>query len=376
MTIINFFGDFKIDNPESLRRSKQLSSLMESSDYNVINFEAPVKKVDSIPIEKSGPNIFQDKKSPSWIENNGFNVVSLANNHICDMGIENAIKTKRSFKTASCIGVGSWEEAYGVTKLQTKSGLVIGILACTHYEFGVLADASIDTYGAAWANHRRFRQAIADARNEVDILIVFAHGGIEYMDHPLPEWRDVYKEFIDLGADAVIASHPHVPQGWEYYRKKPIFYSLGNFCFNLSGHERDYWYNSLCCSLIIDNNKNITVDVTPLKYDPQNNYIDTNLEDIDFKSHIDTLNYVIRHEDEYYKYVNDYVLYLLHQYIGQFARSGYLYHKGFLSFIKGGLDFIKGRKIYNKAHIINCIRCESHRWAFLRAYRLLYLDKK
>lgn len=49
-----------------------------------------------------------------------------------------------------------------------------------------------------------------------DYLIVFNHGGVEYMDVPLPEWRDVYRLWIEMGADAVIASHPHVPQGYEF----------------------------------------------------------------------------------------------------------------------------------------------------------------
>lgn len=38
-------------------------------------------------------------------------------------------------------------------------------------------------------------------------------GGI-YIEQLLPEWRERYKRWIELGAD-VIASHPHVPQCWE-----------------------------------------------------------------------------------------------------------------------------------------------------------------
>ena len=42
-----------------------------------------------------------------------------------------------------------------------------------------------------------------------------------------------YKTFIHLGVDAVIGMHPHVPQGWELIDGKPIFYSLGNFYFDM-----------------------------------------------------------------------------------------------------------------------------------------------
>ena len=41
-------------------------------------------------------------------------------------------------------------------------------------------------------------------------------------------------EVIDYGADAVLGSHPHVTQGIEMYKGKPIFYSLGNFIFDMS----------------------------------------------------------------------------------------------------------------------------------------------
>ena len=39
------------------------------------------------------------------------------------------------------------------------------------------------------------------------------------------------KQYIDAGADLVVGSHPHVLQGMEYYKGKPIIYSLGNFMF-------------------------------------------------------------------------------------------------------------------------------------------------
>ena len=37
----------------------------------------------------------------------------------------------------------------------------------------------------------------------------------------------------DAGADVVVGAHPHVVQGIEMYNGKPIFYSLGDFIFDL-----------------------------------------------------------------------------------------------------------------------------------------------
>lgn len=63
-------------------------------------------------------------------------------------------------------------------------------------------------------------------------VIVFAHAGLEDEIYPLPEWQDVYRAFIDAGAYAVVATHPHIVQGWEVYQGRRIYYSLGNFAFD------------------------------------------------------------------------------------------------------------------------------------------------
>ncbi len=61
--------------------------------------------------------------------------------------------------------------------------------------------------------------------------MVLIHWGIERDEMPQEYQRALAKRYIDAGADLVIGSHPHVLQGIEYYKGKPIFYSLGNFVF-------------------------------------------------------------------------------------------------------------------------------------------------
>ena len=81
-------------------------------------------------------------------------------------------------------------------------------------------------------NDLKVNHIILDAKKELDYLFILPHAGVEYTDAPVPELIARYRDFIDYGADGVIASHPHCPQGWETYKGKPIFYSLGNFLFN------------------------------------------------------------------------------------------------------------------------------------------------
>src|SRR5690606_3657601 len=114
------------------------------------------------------------------------------------------------------------------------NGIKIGFFAGTSCDFSALKDkwTDKDKVGCSWINQIQVNNIIRTAKEQCDHLIILSHGGIEFMDVPLPEWRDRYRELIDLGADAVIGTHPHVPQGIEIYNKKPIFYSLGNFYFD------------------------------------------------------------------------------------------------------------------------------------------------
>ena len=79
---INFFGDFVIQNQLPTIGSR-LYELISSSEYNVVNFEAPIHTKSQMA-HKSGPCISQNVDSPKWLIDEGFNLISLANNHIFD----------------------------------------------------------------------------------------------------------------------------------------------------------------------------------------------------------------------------------------------------------------------------------------------------
>jgi len=65
-----------------------------------------------------------------------------------------------------------------------------------------------------------------------DIVIPYMHWGWEEEPNPSPRLREFARRMIDAGADMVVGGHPHVTQGAEMYKGKPIVYSLGNFLFN------------------------------------------------------------------------------------------------------------------------------------------------
>lgn len=259
MNVVNLFfaGDFcSTPSAKPIVVSEDLRTLISSCDFKICNFEVPLKPSQ---VEPKEGYFYQNDDAPSFLENLGFDVFSFSNNHAFDYGMDGWQKTIDSF-TNKPFGSGKYDDAYKL-KIVEKDGIKIGFLAlCYAARFGVfdnLSDKS--SYGCAWINDLKVNHIILEAKKELDYLIVLAHDGIEYIDVPLPETIEKYRDFVDYGADAVIGTHPHCPQGWETYKGKPIFYSLGNFYFNSKtdysyrATNRPHWYEGLCVILTLSN---------------------------------------------------------------------------------------------------------------------------
>ncbi len=76
--------------------------------------------------------------------------------------------------------------------------------------------------------------------NNCDYRIVYVHWGIEFMNYPYNDQKQFAHFLVDSGADLVIGMHPHVMQGFEVYKGKHIFYSLGNAVFNMAWEPTKY----------------------------------------------------------------------------------------------------------------------------------------
>lgn len=251
-----FAGDF-CSKPSTSRIvvSDKLKSLIQSCDLKVVNFEVPLKPDVTLPPQQY-ERFWQNDDAPDFLRSLGFNLFSVANNHAFDWG-ENGYKKTKAVLGNAAFGAGTYDEAYKV-KIIEIDGVKIGFLALTYAAYtGVFDDVLHHVgLGCAYINDLRVNHDIMEAKKQVDYLFVIPHDGIEYIDVPLPETIARYRDFIDYGADGVIAAHPHCPQGWEQYRDKPIFYSLGNFFFNSKETtdfkcDKPHWYEGLCVVVTI-----------------------------------------------------------------------------------------------------------------------------
>jgi len=363
-----FCGDFIAQKPREIVLSGDLRKLIAECDIKCLNFEGPLPIGNPVTIPGTAV-LPQSMDSPPWCEENGFNLISLSNNHSGDFGETSLLKTVDAFKSATVIGAGTWEEAYSVKSIEIES-LKIGFLSVAQCEFGILNDhwTTKESIGCAWINYPGLNNIIAEAKRSLDYLFVITHAGIEFFDFPLPEWRDRYRELIDAGADAIIGGHPHVPQGWELYKGKPIFYSLGNFYFDMP-NRREYFSNGLVVVLSLDDQKAFSFQVYNTMFEGEEIKID-NSEKI--KLHNEETCRILANEKAYIEVVNKMCLTLWRSYEATLIRALNSDRSTFSikEWVKYVSHILQRRKTEYR-FILNYMRCESHRFAISRAVKLI-----
>lgn len=359
-----FVGDFYSKSIDHVRFSPELESVIRACDIAFCNFEAPIE-TEAMPIEKVGPSLSQSRNAPEFLEKKGFNIIRLANNHIADFGQEGISQTINSFQQSLLLGVGNFEQAYSL-KIKKIGNQKIGFLAFSHYEFGVL-DSYLDdeTLGYAWINHPCVDNLIQESKKEVDLLILIAHAGVEDIELPLPEWRERYRSLINLGVDAIIGMHPHVPQGWELIDGKPVFYSLGNFCFDMYS-DTPLWNNGLAVVLDCVDDKLVNFNVINLLNENGTIKVDNNS---DINEHVRNLSVLLSDNALYISSIDNMILdlwnnvYERYLFIGTNGLTLKYGLKFFLKRLYGSFFRKKGMPLF----LLNMFRCESHRWLVQRA---------
>jgi poly-gamma-glutamate synthesis protein (capsule biosynthesis protein) len=126
------------------------------------------------------------------------------------------------------VGAGLNADVAAEPAVVPMKGATLGIINCAEGE----ACASMDGGPGAHPFEVRVLEAqVRELKKQVDAVLVIFHGGREYAPSPPPYVVEGLRRLADVGACAVIAHHPHVPQGVEIYRGVPIAYSQGNFVF-------------------------------------------------------------------------------------------------------------------------------------------------
>ena len=163
-----------------------------------------------------------------------FDAMSVANNHSGDYGKDAFIETLAHLDAAGIRHFGGGKnlsEAHAPLWIEAK-GLRVAVLGYNEFKPRSF-EAGASHPGVAWSEDSQVIADIRAARKAgADLVIPFMHWGWEREPEPGPRQRDLARRMIDAGADIVVGGHPHVTQGAEIYRGRPIIYSLGNFVFD------------------------------------------------------------------------------------------------------------------------------------------------
>ncbi len=259
-------GDVMVNRDDASSMLRHVAGPMKEADIVYCNLEGPVcDRGDKHPGKAGiGMELRSRPNAIHALQSAGINVVSLANNHTLDYGtagLEQTVELLRGAGIAYAGAAGNRAQAHNPAVVE-KRGLRVAVLSFAsgcHPSFAAgetspgIAVVRIETTYAP--NLRLLMQPgspmlprtngvaedvnalIADvkaAKAEADVVIVAWHWGVSERWGKLADYqRTLGHAAIDAGASAIAGTHAHMVHGIEFYRGCPIFYSLGNFAFDM-----------------------------------------------------------------------------------------------------------------------------------------------
>lgn len=335
---------------------KELLKTLKTTDLSIVNLECPLTESDK-KIDKTGPALKGKPIVAKWLKNAGFDLVTLANNHILDYGqegIENTIATLND-NSINYVGGGINQQEAAKPFFFETNGVKIAILNFAENEWSTTH--SEDKGGANPVEPIHNFRSIISAKEKVDHVIVITHGGHEMYRLPSPRMKKLFRFYVDAGASAVINHHTHCTSGFEMYKSAPICYSIGNFLFDHTQHRAGIWNRGMLAVLDIGlENINLSLkhfnqsgekpQLTLIEGDTlikrQSEIQDLNLIiDNDIKLETSFKNWIATNKKMYKAYIEPHTNRILQA----------LQNRAFIP------SFWRKRK---KLYLLNLIRCESH----------------
>ena len=160
----------------------------------------------------------------------GFNLISLANNHVVDRGEDAVLYSNSYWKNKNVVTSGSYssfDEMQNIN-IYEKNDIKYAFLAYTTS----LNNYTNKEYLVNMYSDEKVKNDIDKIKDNVDVIIVSMHWGVEYVNYPNDEQTRIANYLSNLGVNLVIGHHPHVVQPVSYINDTLVIYSLGNFISN------------------------------------------------------------------------------------------------------------------------------------------------
>lgn len=336
----------------------KIKPILMDHDYSIVNLEAPIVSAPSqIPVKL---NLSANDNSVVCLKNAGFQCATLANNHLRDYLNDGVTNTLHVLDKYQLDHVGGGKDLKDAQKVLYKeiNGEVLSVINVCEHEFSIATDKRP---GAAPLDLVQLFYNINEARNKAKYVILIIHGGHEHYQLPSPRMKTTYRCLIDMGADVIVNHHQHCFSGYEIYHDKPIFYGIGNFCFDWSGKRNSIWNEGFMVSL--DFSSKISIALIPfiqcndhVSVEPMNEN-----QQQSFYGKIEELNNIIQDDTLLQSHFSDLILRKSFQF--DLALSPYTnrYLKSLCR--RGAIPSFKSKE--KQFFLYNYINCESHRDLFL-----------
>ena len=239
------------------------TDIFKNSDIAFANMEGPASDVGED--QKNLYSFRMDPESIPALSGAGFDILSVANNHIADRGIGAFLDTLSRLTENEILYIGG-----GVNKAEAKNptiiqkyGMKIGYIAFSDVGPNNFA-AGENQPGILLASDPDFDEIIKAAAKQVDDLVVSFHFGEEYQTTHNARQAQLAHEAIDDGAKIVIGTHSHTIEDTEVYKQGYIAYSLGNLIFDQSFSANTMQGMILELKLYRDGSLTVKKDITEL----------------------------------------------------------------------------------------------------------------
>ena len=339
-----------------------VKNIAKGCDHCIVNLESPVTN-NTKAIKKDGPSLKSLPTVMNIIRYCGFDIVTLANNHLKDYGCQGVMDTIRFCKENFINTIGAAQNLSLARKpiiIEHAKSISVGLINVCEHEFSI---ATSDSAGANPLELTNLYYDIRTLKKKVDKVVVIVHGGREHYQLPTPRMKREYHLLADYGADVIVNHHQHCFSGYEIYNGTPIFYGLGNFFFDKSGSRNSRWNQGLLLQLELGKDK-IDFSLTPYEQCNEEAVVIL-LEYETVKEKIEELNSIIADNDKLEKAFDNMVSSI--KPLSPFLPFGNRYLRAFYS--RGWLPEMFSTK--NKVVMENAVSCETHREVLLH-----YLNKQ
>lgn len=206
---------------------KNVSGVLQKADITFGNLECVLSEIGIDASDIHSIAMRASESSVNGLKYAGFDILSIANNHILEHGESSLTRTKKllSENGINTVGVSKNKRESREPVILDRNGISVGFLA-----YCLVRDKT--AYCSVEGNSDIIYD-VKKAKKNVDILIISLHWGNEYIRKPSTEQFLLAHNIIDAGASIILGHHPHVLQGVESYNNGVIVFSMGNFVFDM-----------------------------------------------------------------------------------------------------------------------------------------------